>query len=116
MATPNCSDERLQRIVRNTTGFVYTVSLLGTTGERNGLSQLVKPLIERIKRLTKTPVCVGFGISSPAHAQQVADDGADGVIIGSRIVKIIEDHLDDTPTLYKELTLFLMQTREALQK
>lgn len=116
MATPNCPEERLKRIVRHTTGFVYTVSLLGTTGERTELSQQVKPLIERLKRLTKTPICVGFGISSPAQAQQVAADGADGVIIGSRVVKIIEDNPDNTPKLCAELKQFLSQTLAALKK
>jgi tryptophan synthase alpha chain len=116
MATPNCPDERLQRIVRHTTGFVYTVSLLGTTGQRTELSQLVKPLIARLKNLTQTPICVGFGISSPAHAQQVAADGADGIIIGSRIVKIIEDNLGDTPALQAELRRFLAETLKAISE
>ena len=115
MATPNCPDERLKRIVRHTTGFVYTVSLLGTTGERTGLSQLVKPLIERLKRLTTVPICVGFGISSPAHAQQVAADGADGIIIGSRIVKIIEDNLGDKTAMCAQLKNFLANTIEAIE-
>jgi tryptophan synthase alpha chain len=115
MATPNCPDERLQKIARYTTGFVYTVSLLGTTGERAGLSNLVKPLIERLKRLTTVPICVGFGISSPAHAQQVAADGADGVIIGSRIVKIIEDHAGDPSRMCADVGRFVTETRTALE-
>ena len=115
MATPNCPDERLQKIARYTTGFVYTVSLLGTTGERTGLSNLVKPLIERLKRLTTVPICVGFGISSPAHAQQVAADGADGVIIGSRIVKIIEDHAGDPSRMCADVGRFVTETRTALE-
>lgn len=114
MATPNCPDERLQQIARYTTGFVYTVSLLGTTGERAGLSNLVKPLIDRLKRITTVPVCVGFGISSPAHARQVADDGADGVIIGSRIVKIIEDHAGDPSRMCADIGRFVTETRTAL--
>ena len=114
MATPNCSDHRLQRITQQTTGFVYTVSLLGTTGQRTELSQLVKPLIERLKRLTDTPICVGFGISSPAHAQQMAAAGADGIIIGSRIVKMIEENAGDKDALCAELKKFLAQTHKAL--
>lgn len=115
MATPNCSDDRLQKIAQQTTGFIYTVSLLGTTGERTGLSQLVKPLIERLKKLTQTPICVGFGISTPAHAQHMAADGADGVIIGSRIVKMIEENPGNTPAICAELKQFLAQTLQALQ-
>lgn len=115
MATPNCPEERLERIVGKTTGFVYTVSLLGTTGERQGLSAMVKPLVERLKRLTKTPICVGFGISSPEHARQVADAGADGVIIGSRIVKMIEDHPGHPDAMRQEIGRFLAETRAALE-
>jgi tryptophan synthase alpha chain len=110
MATPNCPDERLERVVSQTTGFVYTVSVLGTTGERQGVSELVKPLIKRLKHLTKTPICVGFGISSPDQARQIADAGADGVIIGSRIVKFIEDNLGDTDKICAEVKDFLTQT------
>lgn len=114
MATPNCPDERLERIVKQTTGFVYTVSVLGTTGERQGVSDLVSPLIERLKRLTKTPVCVGFGVSSAEHARQIADAGADGVIIGSRIVKIIEDNLGNTEKMCCQINEFLTHTRSRL--
>ncbi len=110
MATPNCPDERLERIVSQTTGFVYTVSVLGTTGERQGVSDLVSPLIKRLKRLTKTPICVGCGVSSPDHARQIANAGADGVIIGSRIVKIIEDNLGNTDKICTEVKDFLTQT------
>lgn len=116
MATPNCSDERLAKIARHTTGFVYTVSLLGTTGQRAELSELVKPLIERLKRLTDTPVCVGFGISTPSHAQHVAAAGADGVIIGSRIVKIIEENSGSKDAACRQIGQFLCDIRTALEE
>ncbi len=115
MATPNCPDARLRQIIERTTGFIYTVSLLGTTGQRTALSQRVKPLINRLKALTALPVCVGFGISSPDHARQVADDGADGVIIGSRIVKMIEDNLDDKEKMRREIDAFIRQTLTTLE-
>lgn len=116
MATPNCSDERLLKIVRHTTGFIYTVSLLGTTGQRDELSHYIKPLIERLKRLTDVPVCVGFGISTPAHARHVAADGADGVIIGSRIVKIIEENLGDSDGMCRKISAFIADIRNALSE
>jgi tryptophan synthase alpha chain len=116
MATPNCPEARLKKIIQYTTGFIYTVSLLGTTGQRDSLSQLVKPLIQRLKTLTDLPVCVGFGISSPAHARQVAQDGADGVIIGSRIVKIIEENAGDKDTMCRLIAEFITQTLKALQE
>jgi len=116
MATPNCPDERLERIVKQTTGFVYTVSVLGTTGQRQNVSELVGPLIKRLKRLTSIPICVGFGVSSSDHARQIADAGADGVIIGSRIVKIIEDNLGNTDKICAEVKAFLTETLNALNR
>jgi tryptophan synthase alpha chain len=116
MATPNTPDERLARIAEKTTGFIYTVSLLGTTGQRSGLSEMVKPLVARLKRLTDKPVCVGFGISSPQHARDVMDAGADGVIIGSRIVKIIEDNLGCAERMKKAVGDFIRFVRAELEK
>lgn len=115
MATPNCSDQRLAQIAQKTTGFIYTVSVLGTTGQREQLSNLIIPLINRLKAITTLPICVGFGISAPQHAQQVAAAGADGVIIGSRLVKIIEDHLNNTDKMLAETQNFIRQMRAALE-
>ena len=114
MVTPNTTDERIQKIAEYTTGFIYTVSLLGTTGQRSGLSGLVKPLIERLKSLTDKPICVGFGISTAEHARDIARAGADGVIIGSRIIKFIEDNLDDTDTMKKQLKNFVREVSKEI--
>ncbi len=107
MATPVTSDARMKAVIEKTTGFIYTVSVLGVTGERSSLSDAVKPLVTRLKNMTDLPVCVGFGISSPQLARQVAQAGADGVIIGSRIVKIIESNLDDKDKMLKEVRSFV---------
>ncbi len=115
MVTPNTEQQRAKRIAEKTTGFIYTVSTLGVTGARTTLSDMVKPLIKRLKAVTATPICVGFGISSPDQARQVADAGADGVIIGSRIVGIIEDNLGDTAKMKSELTRFIQDVRDALK-
>ena len=93
MVTPNTSAERMERIAKLCTGFIYTVSLLGVTGARNELSESIVPLIKSLKKLTDVPVCVGFGVSRPEHAQQLAQAGADGVIVGSALVKIIEENI-----------------------
>lgn len=116
MVTPNTSDQRIQKIAEYTTGFIYTVSLLGTTGQRSGLSDLVKPLIERLKSLTDKPICVGFGISTAEHARDIAQAGADGVIIGSRIIKFIEDNLDDTDTMKKELKHYIEEVAKEIAR
>ncbi|MBN2511731.1 MAG: tryptophan synthase subunit alpha [Sedimentisphaerales bacterium] len=116
MVTPNTPDQRLKQIADKTTGFIYTVSLLGTTGQRNELSAGVKPLIAKLKTLTNKPVCVGFGISSPEHAAEVASAGADGVIIGSRVVKIIEDNLGNPETMKHQVAEFIASVQETLTK
>jgi tryptophan synthase alpha chain len=114
MVTPNTTAERTQRIASKTTGFIYTVSLLGVTGSRNALSEAVDGLVGQLKRLTDVPVCVGFGISTPEHARAVADAGADGVIIGSRIVGMIEANLGDRDKMIAEITDFLAEVNTAL--
>ncbi|HIJ67561.1 MAG TPA: tryptophan synthase subunit alpha [Planctomycetes bacterium] len=115
MITPVTTDERAERIAEKTTGFIYTVSLLGVTGERASLSNMVKPLVTKLKTLTDVPVCVGFGVSSPQHAKAIAAAGADGVIIGSRIVKMIEDNLNDKQKMQSEISVFITQVKSVLE-
>ena len=114
MVTPVTSDERAKRIAEKTTGFIYTVSLLGVTGARKGLSDMVKPLVTRLKKLTDVPICVGFGVSTPQHAKEIAEAGADGVIIGSKIVKMIEDNLSDKNKMQTEIADFITQVKAVL--
>lgn len=114
MVTPNTTPQRMQRIASKTTGFIYTVSLLGVTGSRNALSEAVDGLVSQLKRLTDVPVCVGFGISTPKHARAVADAGADGVIIGSRIVGMIEANLGNRAKMIAEITDFLAEVKTVL--
>lgn len=114
MVTPNTTDERIKTIASKTTGFIYTVSLLGVTGTRTSLSDSVEPLVQRLKKLTSVPICVGFGISEPAHAAAVAAAGADGVIIGSKIVKLIEDNLQDKKKMLAEVSGFIASVKSVL--
>jgi len=114
MVTPVTPDGRANRIAEKTTGFIYTVSLLGVTGARESLSDTVKPLVTRLKELTDVPVCVGFGVSTPRHAKEIASAGADGVIIGSKIVKMIEDNLDDKQKMQTEIRNFITEVKAVL--
>ncbi len=114
MVTPNASDDRLKLAAEKSTGFIYTVSLLGVTGQRTELSQMVEPLITRLKAVTDVPVCVGFGISSPEHARSVAQAGADGVIIGSKIVKFIEQNLENPSKVKAEIAEFIKAVKTEL--
>lgn len=84
--TPTSSKERMRLAAEKATGFVYLVSVTGTTGARDTLPAYLKSLIEEFRRYTDIPICIGFGISRGAHAAAVADI-ADGVIVGSALVK-----------------------------
>jgi tryptophan synthase alpha chain len=86
LAAPSTTDERLAAIGRDARGFVYTVSLAGTTGERDELPPELARTVERVRAATTVPVAVGFGISTPEQARAVGDI-ADGVIVGSRLVR-----------------------------
>ncbi|MBP7053717.1 MAG: tryptophan synthase subunit alpha [Phycisphaerae bacterium] len=114
MVTPNTAPDRMQRIASKTTGFIYTVSLLGVTGSRETLSTAVDGLIHRLKGLTDVPICVGFGISKPEHARSIADAGADGVIIGSRLVAMIESNMAQPQQAIREITQFLTEVGKTL--
>jgi tryptophan synthase alpha chain len=87
LVAPTTTDERLRSIGARARGFVYTVALTGTTGERKTMSATFGPLVARARRHTSVPVAVGFGIGTPDQAVQAAEAGADGVIIGSRLVR-----------------------------
>ena len=114
MVTPNTETERMKLIASKTTGFIYTVSLLGVTGSREKLSEQVEGLIAKLKKLTGVPVCVGFGISKPEHASKVAAAGADGVIIGSKIVKIIEENLGNKEKTLAEISTFIKEVKASI--
>lgn len=86
LVAPTTTEERLGAIGADARGFVYTVSLTGTTGERGDLPPDLERTVERVRGATALPVAVGFGISTGEHARRVAEV-ADGVIVGSRIVR-----------------------------
>ncbi len=86
LAAPSSTDERIAAIGRDARGFVYTVSLAGTTGERDELPADLSRTVERVRAAASVPVAVGFGVSTGAQARRVAEL-ADGVIVGSRLVR-----------------------------
>jgi tryptophan synthase alpha chain len=92
LLAPTSTDERIKLVSKLSQGFVYYVSLTGVTGARTGLQQSIHESLKRIKTMTDKPVAVGFGISTPDQAAQVAQWGADGVIVGSALVKVIEEN------------------------
>jgi tryptophan synthase alpha chain len=96
LVAPTTPDSRLALIGGQARGFVYTVSVTGTTGERARVDGALRSLLRRVGAHTDVPVVVGFGISTPDHARAAADAGAEGVIIGSRLVREA-DEADDPP-------------------
>ncbi|MBN2590519.1 MAG: tryptophan synthase subunit alpha [Sedimentisphaerales bacterium] len=114
MVTPNTKPDRMELIASKTTGFIYAVSVLGVTGSRNELSSHVEGLVAKIKSITDVPICVGFGISSPEHAVSVAKAGANGVIIGSKIVGFVEKNLNDKTQMKEDISVFLKSVKSAL--
>ncbi|MCD6726960.1 MAG: tryptophan synthase subunit alpha [Solirubrobacteraceae bacterium] len=99
LVAPTTTDERLARIGARARGFVYTVSVAGTTGERAALAGDLTGFVARVAASTEVPVALGFGISSPEQAGQAADAGAEGVIVGSRLVREAGDHDDPAPAV-----------------
>jgi tryptophan synthase alpha chain len=87
LVAPTTPPDRLAQIGARARGFLYTVSLTGTTGERVSLDGELAAVIARAAAATEVPVAVGFGIATPSQARAAADAGADGVIIGSRLVR-----------------------------
>jgi tryptophan synthase alpha chain len=86
LVAPTTTPERVEAIGADARGFVYTVSLTGTTGERAELPEGLAETVERVRAATEVPVAVGFGISTPEQARSVSEI-ADGVIVGSRVVR-----------------------------
>jgi tryptophan synthase alpha chain len=94
LVAPTTPEERLAAIGAQARGFLYTVSVTGTTGERVTLADAFAGVVERAKAHTAVPVALGFGIATPEHAAQAAAAGADGVIVGSRLVRAAGEAAD----------------------
>ncbi|KAJ6685005.1 TRYPTOPHAN SYNTHASE ALPHA CHAIN [Salix purpurea] len=113
LTTPTTPTERMKAIVEAADGFVYLVSSVGVTGARASISDRVQTLLRDIKESTTKPVAVGFGISKPEHVKQVAAWGADGVIVGSAMVKLLGEAKSPEEGL-KELESFTKSLKAAL--
>jgi len=93
LATPTTDDKRLPAVLANTSGFVYYVSITGITGSGSADSTVVGEAVARIKRHTKLPVCVGFGIRTPEAARAIAEN-ANGAVVGTALVDALRASLD----------------------
>ncbi len=104
---PTTTDDRVDLIVKKSQGFLYYISVVGITGSKNELSEEISSNIQKIKKATSLPVALGFGISTPEQAR-MAGRIADGVIVGSAIVREIEKHISqDCNVLVNEVGAFV---------
>ena len=115
LVSPNTSEKRLKMISRICTGFLYAISVYGTTGERKGFDEYTIESIKRVKKVTaadELPLAVGFGISNPQHVKYMVDAGADAVIIGSAIIKKIKE-IKDKKLLFNTLNKFIYELKNS---
>jgi tryptophan synthase alpha chain len=105
---PTSTNARIEEVAARARGFIYMVSLTGVTGTRSALSSDLESFVKRVRQKTKKPLCVGFGISTPEQAKRVAAI-ADGVIVGSRLIQLIEED-----TSLSSLKTFISNLRKAL--
>jgi tryptophan synthase alpha chain len=122
LATPTTDDKRLPAVLANTSGFVYYVSITGITGAAAADSSAVSEAVARIKRHTKLPVCVGFGIRTPETARAIASH-ANGAVVGTALVDALKNSLDaegrataKTVNAVAELTAALAQGVKGAQQ
>jgi tryptophan synthase alpha chain len=114
IVSPTTTDDRMKQINTICSGYVYLVSLLGTTGIRDKINIKLADHIKRTKANIDLPVYVGFGISKPEHVKKILNDGADGVICGSAFCRLIESNLNNFDKMIKDVGDFCqsMQNNE----
>ncbi len=115
LAAPSTSTERMKKIVEYTSGFLYLVSVFGVTGEREKIQDITVETIRRAARFTRgrVPLAVGFGVSKPEHVRSILESGADAAIVGSRLVKIVEENLGNEEKIVKALREYTWKLKEA---
>ena len=112
LLAPTSTPARIQQVGKVSKGFIYYISLTGTTGTKEALSAGLKNKVNEIKKSVSLPVLVGFGVSGPEQAKQAAE-ASDGVIIGSAIVKLIAEHSDPAER-DRKLADFLTSIKKAI--
>jgi len=108
LLAPTSTEERISMVAKRSQGFIYLVSLTGVTGARETLPPELEGFVKRVRQKARQPLCIGFGISTPEQARRVAKV-ADGVIVGSRLIQLMEE--DAT---FSSLKAFVLSLREAL--
>ena len=115
LVAPTSPPERMQLIASVSTGFIYCVSVTGVTGARATLSDEVAPMISELRKHTDKPICVGFGISTPEQAEQVAGL-ADGAIMASAIIDVYEEYIGDEAKLLSAVKQFASDLADGVKQ
>ncbi len=110
LLAPTSTQDRIRLVAQRSRGFIYLVSVTGVTGARDRLPADLEAFVTRVRKTAKQPLCVGFGISTPEQASQIAHI-ADGVIVGSRLIQLMEKEDDFT-----SLTRLVRSLRDAINK
>ncbi len=113
LITQTTSDERMDTIVRHARGYLYLVSVLGVTGARKTVAPEALALLHRVRTHTDLPLAIGFGISTPDHVKTCQDAGADGVIVGSAIVDIVEKNLGNPVAMENAIRQYVAGMKNA---
>lgn len=113
LTTPTTDDDRAEKILKTAKGFVYHITVAGVTGQKEAVADLVGKGIKKIKKHTKLPVCAGFGIKTPEQAKEVAKN-ADGIVVGSALIKMIEENLNNPKKAEREILGFVTAVRKEL--
>jgi tryptophan synthase alpha chain len=113
LVTQTTTGDRMDTIVSRARGYLYLVSVLGVTGARRTVSPEAIELLHRVRTHTTLPLALGFGISTPGHVKTCRDAGADGVIVGSAIVDIVEKNLRDPAAMEKALRQYVAGMKKA---
>lgn len=113
LTTPTTDDARAKKILKTAKGFVYHITVAGVTGQKSAIANDVKTSINKIKKHTKLPVCAGFGIKSSEQAKEVSKH-ADGIVVGSALIKMIEENIGNPKKAEKEILQFIKAVRKEL--
>ncbi len=112
LLTPTSDKKRMRQVARRASGFIYYISVAGVTGAREGIAKRIGGAVKCIRDVSTLPVCVGFGISTPDQAGEISRR-ADGVIVGSAIVKVIEENIA-SPLLVRSAGKFVARLKRGM--
>ena len=111
LITPTTNENRLKLILKNASGFLYYVSVMGTTGQKSANIDELKKSISFIRKFTDLPIIPGFGVKDKTDVNNICKI-ADGAVVGSSIIKIIEKNLDDKVLMLKKIDNFTKELKE----